>query len=493
MLSPQVSILAVAALAALTGMARAQGDDCPGALPIGQGLNGPYTNVGSTTSTPAWPCGAGANDVWFSYVPPSAGTLTADTCSGTNYDSTLQIFDGTGGCGALVSLGCNDDSCGLSSSLTTPVTGGVTYYIRVGGFGGSTGTFSLNINGPTGLQLATVVSQGPGCVATYASFYEYFATSAAFDLANSAITLTPTGTGYLVTPGGTYNPVGSLGAPVTLPLTDDSQVVAGTLGLTVGSNGWIALGAGNTNSFTPAIAGFLNQPSAWFTSWHDFNPAIAGSGLVKYEELGPLAQITWDGVWDFGGASAANANNLQFQINTSTGACVIAWGTMSGLGNGHLVGYSPGGPNLDPGNRDLSTSLPVITASPDVPPLALAGVGRPVQGAAAVAYDVTTNNIPAGAALHIGIVGVTRPGLPLGPVIGATDCWLNASLDVLTGVAPAPSSSFTWTALQLPAAPPFYLGFEFNAQGVVMGVAANSALGVGVITSNGLKCTVGDF
>ncbi|MFY9342620.1 MAG: hypothetical protein WAT39_09025 [Planctomycetota bacterium] len=490
----QVSLLAATASVAFSGLARAQGDDCTGALSIGQGLNGPYTNVGSTTSAPAWPCGAGANDVWFSYVPPSAGTLDVDLCTGTTYDSTLQVFDGTAGCGGLVSLGCNDDSCGLASRLLgIPVTGGTTYFIRVGGFGGGTGTFSVNINGPTGLQMATVVSQGPGCVAQYASFYEYFGTAAAFDLANTAITLTSTGSGYVVLPGGTYNAVGSLSAPVTLALTDDSQVAAGTLGLTVGSNGWVATAGGNTNAFTPNVGTFLSNPATAFYCWHDYNPAIVAGGQVKYEESGTQAQITWDGVWDFGGATAANANFLQFQINTATGTCTIAWGVTSVLGNPFLVGYSPGGANLNPGNSDLTTALPIITYASDTAPLALAAIGRPVQGAAAVAFNVTTSNIPAGALAHVGILGLARPGLDLGLLIGATGCWLNASLDVTLGASFLPPSSVTWTALNLPAAPPFFLGFQFNVQGAVLGVAANPALGLGVLTSNGLKCTVGDF
>lgn len=496
MRTPKISLLAAAASVALTGFAHAQGDDCTGALAVSQGLNGPFTNVGSTTSTPAWPCGAGANDVWFSYVPPSAGTLTADTCTGTGYDSTIQIFDGTAGCGGLVSLGCNDDSCGLQSSLTIPVTGGVTYFIRVGGFGGGTGTFSLNINGPTGLLQATVVSQGSGCVASFASFYESFANAAALDLAGSAITLTSTGSGYVVLPGGSYNPVGSLGTPTTLTLTDDSQVGAGTMGLVVGSNGWVALGGGNSNAFTPTVATLLANPSTAFYSWHDMNPTIVGSGTVKYEEVPPLAQITFDGVWDYGGASVADANNIQFQINTATGTCTICWGTMSTLGasgTGHLVGYSPAGPNADPGSVDLTLALPIITAPADVLPLALTTSGRPVQGAAAVAFDVTTSNIPAGAGIHVGIVGLARPGLPLDFVIGAPGCWLNASLDILTGVSVFPGSSVTWTAMTLPAAPPWFLGFEFNAQGAVLGVSANTALGIGALTSNGLKCTVGDY
>src|SRR5690606_9575077 len=106
--------------------------------------NGPFTNVGATTSAPAWPCATGGNDVWFSYVATATGSTIFRTC-GAGYDTALQVFDGAGGCGALVSLGCNDDSCGLQSSLTIPTVMGTTYFVRVGGYNSATGTFPLEI------------------------------------------------------------------------------------------------------------------------------------------------------------------------------------------------------------------------------------------------------------------------------------------------------------------------------------------------------------
>ncbi len=169
---------------------------------------------------------------------------------------------------------------------------------------------------------------------------------------------------------------------------------------------------------------------------------------------------------------------------------------MSALGAsgiGHLVGYSPGGPSVDPGNSDLSALGVIVTSLTDNPPLSLAGIGRPIQGAAAVNYDVTTGNIPASALIHIGIVGLVRPGVPLG-FLGMPGCDLNASPDVLIGPALFPPPSLTWTALTLPALPPAFVGFEFNAQGVILGTPLNAAFsGVGALTSNGMKMTVGTF
>jgi len=472
-------------------------DECSGAVQVAAGPNGPFVNAASTTSAPGWPCAAGGNDIWFYYVPAAAGPVTIDTC-GANFDTALQVFDATAGCGGLVSMGCNDDSlCGLQSSVTFTAVACTPYYIRVGGFGGDVGDFPLNINGPgTCAGVATAVAQGAGCLAQLASFYELFATSAAFDLSNNSITLTSTGTGYAVTlGGGTYNPVGSLSSATTLALLDDSSASAGTLGLEVCSNGWVASGPGNSTIWNVAVPLMLGNPSTGWYSWHDMNPSIAGSGQVKYEEAGTQAQVTYDGVWDYGGTSVADANNIQFQINTATGNVVICWGAMSTLGAsgiGHLIGYSPSGASVDPGNADLSALTALVTYQTDAAPLSLAALGRPIQGPAAVNYDVTTGNIPASALLHVGIVGLTQPGVPLA-IIGMPGCFLNSSLDIITGTVVAPPASVTWTAINLPALPPAFVGFEINAQGIIFGTPMNPAFGMGALTSNGMKMTVGTY
>lgn len=469
-------------------------DECSGAIQVAAGPNGPFANNLSTTSAPAWPCAAGGNDIWFYYVPASAGPVTVDTC-GADYDSALEVFDATAGCGGLVSIGCNDDSCGLQSSLTFTAVACTPYYIRVGGFSGDVGVFPLNINGPgTCPGVATAVPQGAGCLAQFASFYEFFPSSTAFDLGNNSLTLTNTGTGYAVTlGGGTYNPVGSLSSPTTLSLPDDGSATAGTLGLEVCSNGWVANGPGNSTSWNVAVPQMLGNPSKAWYAWHDMNPMLPGSGQVKYEQAGALAQITFDGVWDYNGTSVADANNIQFQIDTATGNVVICWGSMSALGAsgiGHLVGYSPGGSSVDPGNVDLSALTALVTFLVDAPPLSLAGIGRPVQGASAVNYDVTTANIPASAMVHLGIVGLASPGVPL-LFLGMPGCFLNSSLDVLVGPSVFPSASLTWTVLSLPSLPPAFVGFQINAQGLILGTPLNPAFGVGALTSNGMQMTVG--
>ena len=121
-------------------------DDCAGALPLAAGVNGPFTNVGALGSAPPWPCAAGAADVWFSVDVPAAGTLSVTTCGYATWDTTMQLFAGS--CGALSSLACNDDACGgVRSTVTANVTPG-TYLLRVGGFAGASGAFSLDVTVP---------------------------------------------------------------------------------------------------------------------------------------------------------------------------------------------------------------------------------------------------------------------------------------------------------------------------------------------------------
>lgn len=118
-------------------------DECSGAIALSVGLNPSASNVGATTSGRAWPCGSGGNDLWYSFTASCNGTLTVDTCTGTNFDTTLELIDGV--CGRLSTIVCNDDSCGTRSSVSAPITFGTTYLLRIGGFQGATGNFQLDV------------------------------------------------------------------------------------------------------------------------------------------------------------------------------------------------------------------------------------------------------------------------------------------------------------------------------------------------------------
>jgi hypothetical protein len=122
---------------------------CANAAPATNG-NNPYTTVGATTDGPAQ-CVNTTNDVWFRYIATATGQVEMNTCAST-FDTVLSAF--AGDCADLgTPLACNDDACGTNgrqSRIRFQVGIGRTYLVRIGGFGGNTGTGTLQIAAPAG-------------------------------------------------------------------------------------------------------------------------------------------------------------------------------------------------------------------------------------------------------------------------------------------------------------------------------------------------------
>ena len=97
---------------------------------------------------------------------------------------------------------------------------------------------------------------------------------------------------------GAMLPVGSISTPVSLVLSDDSEVtqtfttgtLPGATAFNICSNGFVSIGS-NGVSNTPDVNTFLNATNTAWRSWHNFNPAIVGSGQVKYEEVADGAAV----------------------------------------------------------------------------------------------------------------------------------------------------------------------------------------------------------
>ncbi len=114
------------------------------------------SNVNASTDGGALNCGilsgdvgGGRNDVFYRITPIANGTVSVDTC-GSNFDTLLSIHTG---CPATPAnqIVCNDDcggTCDVDSCLTFAGTNGTTYYIRVSGYAGATGSIVLNVSGP---------------------------------------------------------------------------------------------------------------------------------------------------------------------------------------------------------------------------------------------------------------------------------------------------------------------------------------------------------
>jgi hypothetical protein len=151
-------------------------DNCSGAVvltPASSCLATSGTTAGATQSQ-AGCAGTADDDVWYSFTAASA-TQTITVTPETLYDAVFQVF--RGGCGALSSIGCVDDTAGanIETSTLTGLTIGVTYYIRIYSFYGITtdqGTFTVCVTTPTpasdncGTAAALTVNPSTSCSTT---------------------------------------------------------------------------------------------------------------------------------------------------------------------------------------------------------------------------------------------------------------------------------------------------------------------------------------
>ncbi len=121
------------------------GEDCISCIPISNGtFNG---STAGSTGTDVSSCTTGDTiDEWYCYTATCTGTVTASLC-GSAFDTSISVFSGC----VSGQLACNDDSatCGtnsVQSRTTFAATAGVTYYVRVSGWQGQTGAYTLTMS-----------------------------------------------------------------------------------------------------------------------------------------------------------------------------------------------------------------------------------------------------------------------------------------------------------------------------------------------------------
>ncbi len=106
----------------------------------------------SATNTPfqAANCGNGSTpspDVWYSWTPTCDVNIIFDTY-GSDYDTVISVHDRIPQAGNTGQIACNDDANfaapnNHASLVTFNATGGTTYYVRVGGYNGQSGNYTL--------------------------------------------------------------------------------------------------------------------------------------------------------------------------------------------------------------------------------------------------------------------------------------------------------------------------------------------------------------
>lgn len=118
-------------------------DACADALPIHQG-NTFFDTTGATTDGPVLqecdtPLGDGQihRDIWFGYVAPCSGLLTARLCE-SSFDTKVAIYETLQCPTSGVAAACDDDGCAeldaQQSQTQLLVSQGAEYKIRVGGY-----------------------------------------------------------------------------------------------------------------------------------------------------------------------------------------------------------------------------------------------------------------------------------------------------------------------------------------------------------------------
>ena len=278
---------------ALVGMAApalAQNDECANALTLTPGAPLAFDTNGATLSATPWPCaGGGGPDLWYSVTSTTGGAIDIATC-GSDYDTSLEVFDGA--CGSLVSVECNDDACGLQSMVTVSSPAmGTTYLVRVGGFSGAVGTGTIEaVEAGAPLDNVSIVNNLPG------SFVDISGTGTALSLLDDGEVDITTTIGNALLPAGQVR-VGSNGGVQFL------------------SAGFDDLGFGNDP--LPATDAF-NGGRCLLPFWDDIDTNSGAEGEIYWQEIGDQLIIQWEAVEFFpGGTGGVDTATFQVQVNAS--------------------------------------------------------------------------------------------------------------------------------------------------------------------------------
>ncbi|MCH8880871.1 MAG: hypothetical protein IID34_13450 [Planctomycetes bacterium] len=120
------------------------GDECDSCISVSEGdfAGSTADNTGSTGDDTS--CAFNDTiDEWYCYTASCTGVATLSTCDQANFDTTLAVFGACEG----DQIACNDDNCpSFLSELSWDVSAGTTYSVRVSGYNGASGDYTLSIS-----------------------------------------------------------------------------------------------------------------------------------------------------------------------------------------------------------------------------------------------------------------------------------------------------------------------------------------------------------
>ena len=424
------------------------------------------------------------------------------------YDANANNYGSTFAPNAIVGVtpGSFATLLGSSDLSTSPVTTDPSLYEDFA----VSSTFDFSADGfrliptnpgwvtvPLGGQVgcAQALTYGTGCTQQDANIYE-FLPAGTFDLTGQTITFLRGASGYTALDAipGTFIAPSAGAATValgddfeeTVALTSAMPIPGGTTtSLTVSSNGQITLGAvGNGADFTPSALTWLAYAAPQVSPmWHDFEPNAPGSGTISFEEVGGVAIVSWNGVYNWG---TTTPETFQVQFDLASGNITIIYDAVSGnIGNDYLVGLKAGGAQADNGGYDLSAELTNIIemADSEILPLAL-NSNTPILGNN---WNLTTSNID-----PVSPIAITFFATGQAPRLPFAGIGLNApggSICINTAIISLSAGNVGGSATVSIAIPnnPLLTGGVLTAQSLCL-TTQNAA---NLLGSNGLQGTLG--
>ncbi len=125
-------------------------DACNGAKAVNAGTYTGCTTLATVDG--ASTCGqatyAPGPDIWYAYTPSCSQNVVIDTI-GSDYDTVLSIHSDCPDLNNTNTIACNDDAGGAfgqDSMASVNVIAGTRYLIRVSGYNGASGSYTLRIN-----------------------------------------------------------------------------------------------------------------------------------------------------------------------------------------------------------------------------------------------------------------------------------------------------------------------------------------------------------
>jgi hypothetical protein len=172
---------------------------------------------------------------------------------------------------------------------------------------------------------------------------------------------------------------------------------------------------------------------------------------------------------------------MQLAMNLATGTVEYRWQTCYLPSSQSLVGWSPGTPSTDPGERDVS-NLPFTTAG-EQRALLLTALPRAITGTA-ITYTISNIAPTAFFSALMQNFGGVDPGIHLG-FLGLPGCrlFVNFPVPVMTVLFGSPATML----FSIPNVPSL-VGIEVDNQAAAWISGVNP---FGAVTSNGLVTKVG--